>query len=106
LIALIPAFSPGEKEQRFGALGFANACRINPVAGLKRGGRFWGCFGRYKKTFFRPLKNGCFLAVFEKRLKTPVWINEYRPSVNSEFFIFVPKGVEKGVKINIVSNLP
>ena len=65
-----------------------------------------GCFGHYKKTIFCPLKKHGFFAVFEKRLKRLVAVNEYVCLVNSVFFGFGLKLVQKGVKINIVSNLP
>jgi hypothetical protein len=65
-----------------------------------------GCFGHYKKTIFCPLKKHGFFAVFANRLKTLVWLNEYKCFVNRAFSIFVPKWVKKSVKINIVSNLP
>jgi len=67
---------------------------------------FRGGVGHYKKRIFHHRKNDGFLADFENWVKTLVLINEYGRLVNCVFFVFGRKGVKKGVKINIVSNLP
>ncbi|HZQ48600.1 MAG TPA: hypothetical protein VFC07_16400 [Verrucomicrobiae bacterium] len=87
-----------EKRQRTGA-----------VQGAARGGgrgRFWGCSGDCKKSIFCRSKKHGFFAGFEKRQRTAVLINEYGCLVNLVLFDFAPKGVEKGLKKNIVSKLP
>jgi len=62
--------------------------------------------GHYKKRIFHRRKKDGFFADFEKRVKSLVSLNECRRLVNSYFFVFCPKRVKKGLKINIVSNLP
>jgi hypothetical protein len=62
--------------------------------------------GHYKKTFFRPLQKIAFFALFEKRQKSIVATNKYKPFMKSYLFVFRPKQAKNTLKKNIVSNLP
>ena len=85
-----------------GPLGLGPGWKGTPREGTRPSGkltcRFWGWFGHYKKRIFRPLQKHGFFAVFEKRLKTLVSLNEYGPLVNSAFFDIAPKWVKNGLK--------
>jgi len=62
--------------------------------------------GHYKKRIFHRSKKHGFFAVFEMSQKAHVSVNKDGHLVKGAFLVFGPKRVKKGVKINIVSNLP